>query len=181
MEVREHRSTYELRVSGGVFSGGLPPGSAHGMKEIRATRLWIEDNSKSPLFSVRMACLSTLVAYGLASAIFYVGTLEFARWRSGRTEFAFAALTQNRFAIFLWLLIGTLAIESRRWGIALAIGLVGVLAPPAGGFVWSGPGDLLDHIRPLIDFRFEMSMLARISNWILILAVVMLANPERPR
>jgi len=107
---------------------------------------------RSIVVSLLVAMIATLISLSIADVIFQSQAVEFANLRNVRTNFAFTPPGQLWAPAIICILSGFVAVHEKQWVIPLCIGLffVPVLS---GGYAWSGPGYMLQGIRPLLHLR----------------------------
>ena len=125
----------------------------------------------SPAKSLVVACVASFVSFGTADALFLRLARSFEFWRQARTEFAFAVPTHNYMAVLLCIAFGAIAVQTKHWLIPLGVGYL-VINLTYTVWSWSGPGELLHAVLPLIDYRhqtFDAALycnIALIGGWI---------------
>ena len=127
---------------------------------------------KSPVVAVAVAGATIAFSVLLTGALVQWRAREFEAWHNVRTNFAFAPSSYPLWLTLAFVVFGATAFYSRKW---LALGFAGLalslVAMPV--LVWSGPGDQLNGIMPLVNFRMAMW----ISGWLLnVLFLVVLSR-----
>lgn len=116
--------------------------------------------------------MASVLSFGTAAALFWVYSLQFEHLRQARTNFAFSLGPGSLWCPVLWVLVGCAAIDEGKWFFPVVLGaLVSLILVP--GYAWSGPGDLLRAIMPLIQMRTVIFELAVMVNAVLIALAVM--------
>jgi hypothetical protein len=134
--------------------------------------LWRFEWQGSFLKSFAVAGVVTAVSLGIANLLFFLLFCHpLTAWRNPRTEFAFTPLgVHSSFYIALSLIAGAVAIHSKRAShplVGIGALVIIVLSWMGSGIVWSGPGDQLAAITPLIVLRPVLLTGAFILNAIL--------------
>lgn len=138
-------------------------------------------DADAPVTDLDLALRVTAATLALYAVCFFGAALQFAIWRQNRTEFAFRWLPYPAGTILGWVLVNWFAIRLRAWYLPIVVGFifVPVVAVP---MVWSGPGDLLDAIMPLVNLRVELLLISALVNALLVAHVVLRpGTPHRDR
>jgi hypothetical protein len=123
---------------------------------------------REPLMvSVLVTTLYSVVSIAVCNGVFLWFARDFAGYRQPRTEFAFVPPIQDVPFFVLWWLVGLASLRMRNWILPLVVGAV-VSSAFLPAYAWSGPGDLLNSIRPLISLRMNMFSLSALINTLLI-------------
>jgi len=126
----------------------------------------LDKESAEVAFAVSL--FATLVSFGISDFVFNLLASNFQQFRQARVEFAFASPTQNPVPFLVILVTSGIAVRERQWIAPFCISAI-LSYGSFGGFAYSGPGELLKAVEPLITFRWELVGFALIFNFTIII------------
>jgi len=121
-------------------------------------------DSRANLRHLSLALQATVISYGGANILFTWAAQQFTRWRVDRTEWIFrSGLLVSPWVLLIALGAGFTAVRTRTFWVPTFVSIF-LLASLMPMYAWSGPGDLLNAVMPLISLNAQLTFLAFLTN-----------------